>query len=403
VGDDVSNLEVGSDDDEDNEQDMSSVTVAWVVLVIAGVIIIGVISTYFLVKFIRQSSRGEYVRGDSVLCYRTPESEAEEGIVQLVMPQRSPLCGSAPEYSVVFREDGHRGRVPALQMIEKIGHEEADAEVLNDEGSLALLSSYEARLLVDEIIDESTSPKQPERYDAPISVTGEVEESGGSLVEDILRTVNDIVEQDQWPQNETAPQKLQAESGSEAYADNRGEAYDDRDEGYADGEEGYEDLVGETVRQVLNDRRSDEDEMMNVNATELVESVLLTLDDVDVEQEMDQPTNSIAAQNMVNDLMADVWTDEAVAGSSPSRKITTDRSKEFVSGILDEIALDDQSDSWSEGSDHSKEFISGILNDLGVGEGGQPVIVPSSSQHFVSNLLDTMPMDGDEDENELSM
>merc|ERR1712159_18866 len=95
----------------------------------------------------------------------------------------------------------------------------------------------------------------------------------------------------------------------------------------------------------------------------------------------------IAAQNMVNDLMGDVWTDEAAAKSSTSG-ITTDRSKEFVTGILDEIALDDQSDSWSEGSDHSKEFISDILNDLGVGEGGQPVIVPSSSQHFVSNLLD---------------
>jgi len=313
--------------------------------------------------------------------------------VQLVMPQRSPGCGSAPEYSVVFQEDGHRGRVPAHQMIEKIGHEEADTEALNEEGSLALLSSYEARLLVDEIIDESTSPKEPERYEAPKSATGEVEESGGSLVEDILRTVNDIVEQ------ENAPQKLQVESGSEAYADNRGEAYDDRDEGYADEEEGYEDLVGETVRQVLNDRRSDEDEMMNVNATKLVERVLkLTLTDVDEEQEMDKPTSSSAAENMVNDLMADVWTGEAVAGPSPSSTITTDRSKEFVTGILDEIALDDQSDSLSEASDHSSEFISDILNDLGVGEGGQPV-VPSSSHHFVSNLLDTMPMDGAEDEN----
>jgi len=385
------------------------VTVAWVALVIAGVILIGVISTYFLVKYVRASARGEYVRGDRVSCYRSPESEAEEGVVQLVMPQRSPFCGSAPEYSVVFREDGHRGRVPAVQMIEKLGHEEADVDEFGDEGSLAFLTSYEARSLVDEIIDESTSAEAPNHH---VDIPSEPlpEESGGHLVESVLRTVNDIIDQDKWPQNEAAPQKLQVGSGSEGYAA-REDAYDDRDEGYADGEEGYVDIVEETVRQVLNDRRTDEEEMMNVNATQLVESVLRTMDDVDVEEEMmKEPTTSLAAQNLVEDLMDDVWTDEVTTGSSASGN-TSDRSKEFVGEILNEIALEDDSSgsgsggengeivgdiSAGEASDQSKEFVGAILNDLGVGDAGQPAF-GMHSQDFVTDILDSMRMDGDDE------
>jgi len=287
------------------------------------------------------------------------------------MPQRFSICGgTGPEYSVVFREDGHRGRVPAVQMIEKLGHEERDIDEFGDEGSLAFLTSYEARSLVDEIIDESTSAESRDhQVDMPRDTSG-TEESGGSLVESVLRTVNEIIDQDNWPQQQTAPLKLQPESGSEGNS-----AYDDRDEGYADGEEGYADLVEETVRQVLHDRRDEEE--MNVNATDLVESVLRSMDDVDVEDtmSMDGPTTSIAAQNLVDDLMGDVWTDEVTTDGSPSGSHTSERSKEFVTGILNDIALDeDHSDSTSgsasEASDQSKEFVSGILSDLGVGPAG---------------------------------
>lgn len=349
-------------------------------------------------------------------CYRTPESEAEEGVVALVMPQRFSVCGgTGPEYSVVFREDGHRGRVPALQMIEKLGHEERDIDEFGDEGSLAFLTSYEARSLVDEIIDESTSAESRDHHvDIPRDTSG-TEESGGSLVESVLRTVNEIIDQDNWPQQQTAPVKLQPESGSE-----NNSAYDDRDEGYADGEEGYADLVEETVRQVLHDRRTDEEEM-NVNATDLVESVLRSMDDVDVEDtmSMDGPTTSIAAQNLVDDLMGDVWTDEVSTDRSPSGSHTSDRSKEFVAGILNDIALDEDhsGDSTSggsaEASDQSKEFVSGILSDLGVGTLGtesgdsssltvsndaHQSVVASSSQDFVSGILDDMRMEDNEDD-----
>merc|ERR1719263_2622799 len=104
--------------------------------------------------------------------------------------------------------------------------------------------------------------------------------------------------------NETAPLKLQQDSGSEGYTD---AGYADRDDGYVDN------LVEETVNQVLRDRRTDdsEDDMANVNAARLVESVLRTMDDVDVDDEttMDQPTTTVAAQNLVDDLMVNVWTE----------------------------------------------------------------------------------------------
>ena len=56
--------------------------------------------------------------------------------------------------------------------------------------------------------------------------------------------------------------------------------YTDRDEGHVDKEGGYADnLVEETVNQVLRDRRTgdSEDGMANVNAARLVESVLRRL------------------------------------------------------------------------------------------------------------------------------
>jgi len=342
-------------------------------------ILVAVIATFCLVRNAQKQARGEYIRGDLVQCYRSPEAPAEEGTVALVMPQRV-LCRGQPEYSIVFHKDSHRGRVPAQQIIQKIGRAERDIDEFGDEGSLAFLTSYEARSLVDEIIDESTSGESG-NLSVP-SAKGGTEESGSSLVESVLQTVNEMMN------NETAPLKLQQDSASEGYTD---AGYTDRDEGYVDKEDGYVDnLVEETVNQVLRDRRTDdsEDDMANVNAARLVESVLRTMDDVDVEDEttMDQPTTTAAAQNLVDDLMEDVWTepdDVSHAGSN-----TSDRSKDFVASVVDSLNVDSDNDS---GSEQSREFVDDVLQDLGV-EDDQPT-ASDQSRSFVTDLLDDMKIE----------
>merc|ERR1711981_324531 len=188
--------------------------------------------------------------------------------------------------------------------------------------------------------------------------------------------------------NETAPSKLQQDSASEGSPD---ACYTDRDEGYVDKEDGYADnLIEETVSQVLRDRRTDdsEDDMANVNAARLVESVLRTMDDVDVEDvtTMDQPTTTAAAQNLVDDLMEDVWTepdDVSHAGSN-----TSDRSKDFVASVVDSLNVDSDNDS---GSEQSREFVDDVLQDLGV-EDDQPTAT-DQSRSFVTDLLDDMKIE----------
>ena len=376
-----------------------------IVLIVAGLILLGVICTYFLVKFFRAGTRGEYVRGDRVMCHRTAQShQPEEGIVELVMTQHFTLCGNAPSYSVVFQDDGQRHRVPAVQMIKKLGRADHDVEHFPDEGSLAFLTSYEARSLVDEIIDESTSAESRDHHVEVPSDNSGAEESGGSLVESVLRTVNEIIDKDNWPQNEAAPANMNQVESNEGEAEG---AYDDRDEGYADPEPGYEELVQQTVRQVLQDRNTDntddtdeqeQEDVMNVNATQLVESVLRTMDDDNVENDMsiDQPTTSIAAQNLVEDLMDDVWTEEVTTEGSPESGNASDRSKQFVSGILNEIALEDtDSSSSGDASDQSKEFVSDVLN--GLSDDKNKEIVASASQDFVSSILDEVNMESSSD------
>jgi polyhydroxyalkanoate synthesis regulator phasin len=317
-----------------------------------------------------------------VECHRDPEAPAEEGTVELVMPQRV-LCRGQPQYSIVFDKDSHRGRVPAQQILQKIGHAERDIDEFGDASSLAFLTSYEARTLVDEIIDESTSGESGNLRVSSVAKGG-TEESGSSLVESVLQTVNEIMN------NETAPSKLQQDSASEGSPD---ACYTDRDEGYVDKEDGYADnLIEETVIQVLRDRRTDESEdgMANVNAARLVESVLRTMDDVAVEDEttMDQPTTTSAAQNLVDDLMGDLWTGEVPDDASHTGSNASDKSRDFVASVVDSVHVDSDNDSVSE---QSREFVDDVLQDLGV-EDDQPT-ASDQSKSFVTDLLDDMKIE----------
>jgi len=377
-----------------------STTTAWTVLIVAGVIILGVICTYFLVKIFKAGATGEYVPGDRVMCHRTAESDrAEEGLVELVMPQRFTLCGNAPQYSVVFRDDGQRHRVAAVQMIEKLGHEERDVAEFSDNTSLAIVASSEARSLVDEIIEASTAAESRDHHiDVPNNSGGE--ETGGSLVESVLRTVDEMIEKDGLTQIAVPANMNHVESG-EGYAEG---AYDDRDKGYADEESGLAEIVEQTVRQVLDDRRTDEDvreNVMDANATQLVESVLRTMDDDIVENEMSigQPTTSLVTQTLVDDLMDKLWTEEVTTDGSPERSSNTcDRSKKFVGDILDEITLEDSdsSSSSAEASDQSKEIVTDAPSLEGDGE-HQSTVTPIT-QDFLSTILDEISAESSSDE-----
>merc|ERR1712187_986413 len=100
------------------------------------------------------------------------------------------------------------------------------------------------------------------------------------------------------------------------------------------------------------------------------------------------------------------------------------RSKEFVSGILNRMDLDEEpehsysssshsspedgviSDSSTSASEQSKEFVSGILSDLGVvstaGDSSaaedNPAVVAAHSQEFVSEILDGMSLSSRDEE-----
>ena len=179
---------------------------------------------------------------------------------------------------------------------------------------------------------------------------------------------------------ETAPLKLQ-DSASEGSPD---ACYADRDEGYVDNEDGYMDnLVEETVNQVLRDRRTDdsEDDMANVNAARLVEAVLRTMADVDVEDEttMDQSTTTAAAQNLVDELMEDVWTDPDDVSHAGSN--TSDRSKDFVASVVDSLNVDSDDSA----SEQSREFVDAVLQDLGV-EDDQPTTSDQSRSSVIDPL-----------------
>merc|ERR1712224_177927 len=125
-------------------------------------------------------------------------------------------------------------------------------------------------------------------------------------------------------------------------------------------------------------------------------------DDDNVENEMSigQPTTSLAAQTLVDGLMDDVWTEEVTTDGSPSpgsASNASDRSKQFVSGILDEIALQDSdsSSSSAEASDQSKEFVSDVLSLEDHGDRGK--LIASTSHDFVTGILDEINMESTSD------
>ena len=102
-------------------------------------------------------------------------------------------------------------------------------------------------------------------------------------------------------------------------------------------------FVEKTVRQVLHDLRTDDREEYSMDvSTQLIDSILRTMDYVDVEHEsyMDQSTTSSAAQNLVDDWMEDIWTDQVPADVPPHGSIITpnsqisDMAKDFVANVL---------------------------------------------------------------------
>jgi len=124
-------------------------------------------------------------------------------------------------------------------------------------------------------------------------------------------------------------------------------------------------FVEKTVRQVLHDLRTDDREEYSMDvSTQLIDSILRTMDYVDVEQEsyMDQPTTSSAAQNLLDDWMEDIWTDEVPADVPPHGSITTNIKKYFhiarnscqCSGTL----TDTQN---PQISDMAKDFVANVL------------------------------------------
>merc|ERR1712176_756015 len=109
-------------------------------------------------------------------------------------------------------------------------------------------------------------------------------------------------------------------NGSEDHAEG---AYDDRDKSYADGEGGHDELVQDIVGQILDQQHTGEEEVqedvLHMNATQLIGSVLRTIDDDTVENEPSiQSTTSMTAQTLVDTLMDEVWTEDPTAdGGSP--------------------------------------------------------------------------------------
>jgi len=261
-------------------------------------------------------------------------------------------------------------------------------------------ASSEARSLVDEIIEASTATESQDHHiDVPNDGGGTA--SGGSLVESVLRTVNEMIEKDSLTQLLAIPANMNHVESGEGYAEG---AYDDRDKGYADGESGLAEIVEQTVRQVLDDRRTDEDireNVMDANATQLVESVLRTMDDEIVENEMSisQPTASLVTQTLVDDLMDKLWTEEVTTDGSPEHSSNTcDRSKQFVGDILDEISLgdSDSSSSSAKASDQSKKNVTDDPSREGDGE--QKSIVTMATQDFLSIILDEISAESSSDE-----
>ena len=329
------------------------------------------------------------------MCHRTAESERpEEGIVELVIPQSFKLFGNAPQYSVVFRDDGQRHRVSAVQMIEKLGHEERDVAEFGDKTSLIFLASHEARSLVEDIIDASTSAESRDHHHTKVpSDIGGKEETGGSLVESVLRTVNDMIDKGHVSLEEAAPPNM---NGSEDYAEG---AYDDRDKSYADGdgEGGHDELVQDIVGQILDQQHTGEEEVqedvLHMSATQLIGSVLRTIDDDTVENEPSiQSTTSMTAQTLVDTLMDEVWTEDPTTdgGSTGAASNTSDRLNQLVSGIVNETVLDesDASSSSAEASDQPEDFLSDVLNLQD--DGNHETNVTQDTHDLLSGILDDM-------------
>ena len=73
---------------------------------------------------------------------------------------------------------------------------------------------------------------------------------------------------------------------------------------------------------------------------------------------MDQPTTTSAAQNLVDDLMGDLWTGEVPDDASHTGSNASDKSRDFVASFVDSVIVDSDNDSVSE---QSRGFVDDVL------------------------------------------